>query len=186
MKIRKSQKLLLLVVFLLLITVTFFIYRTHRSSSLLSSDKYGFKYLEPTRLPSGVKIVGKRISVTSEAGKVYGVQAEINLRPVDWVYSIRESKSDGSTPVAITQNYDQNSVKPSCSQENTSKNSYRLCHWIDYGTIQVYEVRFAQGSTDVNAQIPLETKDHLSVSSLNSFVDSFAPANPPIEVISGI
>ena len=186
MKIRKSRKLLSLVVFLLLIIAAFLVYRTHRSASLLSNDKYGFKYLEPTKLPPGVKIVGKRISIMSEAGKIYGVQAEINLRPVDWVYSIRESKSDGSTPVAAIQGYDPSSVKPSCSQENTGKHSYRLCHWVDYGTIQVYEVRFAQGGTDVNAQIPLETKSHFSVSSLNSFVDSFVPARAPTAVISGI
>jgi hypothetical protein len=161
-------------------------YRIHQSADPLSSAKYGFKYLEPKKLPPGVKIVGKRISVMSEAGKVYGVQAEINLRPVDWVYSIRESKSDGPAPVASAQNYDPNSVKPSCSQESTPKHSYRLCHWIDYGTINVYEVKFAQGGTFIDAQIPLETKDQISVSSFNSFVDSFIPAKPPIDVISGI
>lgn len=186
MKLPKKQKLLSVGFSLILLIVVSSIYWLHQSNNPLSNAKHGFKYLEPTKLPPGVKIVGKRISVASEAGKIYGIQAELNLRTIDWVYSIRESKSDGSTPVAATQNYDPSSVRPSCSQENTGKHSYRLCHWADYGTIQVYEVRFAQGGTDVNAQIPLETKGHLSISSLNSFVDSFVPAKPPTEIISGI
>jgi hypothetical protein len=122
----------------------------------------------------------------SEAGKIYGVQAAINLRPVDWVYAIRESKSTGPPPVVSAQNYDPNSVKPTCSQENTGKHSYRLCHWIDYGTITVYEIKFVQDNTYIDAEIPFEMAGHISVSSLNSFVDSFVPATPPTDVTSGI
>lgn len=186
MKILNNQKLLVLAVFLVLIILAFFLYRSHQSSGPLADPKYGFKYLEPTKLPPEVSIVGKRISVMSEAGKIYGVQTEINLRPVDWVYAIRESKSDGPAPVASAQGYDPNSVKPSCSQEKTAKHSYRLCHWIDYGKIKVYEVKFTQDGTYISAEIPLETNGQISISSLNSFVDSFVPAKPPSEVISGI
>ncbi len=186
MKLQRKQKTLALVIFLVVVAMAISMYWLHQSSSPLSDTKYGFKYLEPTSLPPDIKVVGKRISVASEAGKIYGVQAEINLRPVDWVYAIRESKLDGPTPVASGQNYDPDSVKPTCSQEKTEEHSYRLCHWIDYGKINVYEIKFAQDGTFIDAQIPLETNDKILVSSLNSFVDSFVPAKPPTEVISGI
>jgi len=186
MKLQKKQKLVSFVFVLVLLIVAFSMYWLHQSNSPLANATYGFKYLEPKKLPPGVKIVGKRISVASEAGKIYGVQAEINLRPVDWVYAIRESKDDGTTPIATAQKYGPNSVKPTCSQEGAAKHSYRLCHWIDYGTIQVYEVKFTQDGTYIEAEIPLETKGQISISSLNDFVDSFVPAKPPGDVIDGI
>jgi len=39
--------------------------------------------------------------------------------------------------------YDVTSVKPTCSiLTSQAQQQYRLCHWVDYGRISVYEVKF--------------------------------------------
>ena len=154
----------------------------------MSNPQYGFSYLEPTKLPAGVKIVGKRIDVFGEGGKIFGVDAEINLRPVDWVYAIQESRYKADEDVTITAQHSFNptSAKPTCSQEQAPTLSYRLCHWIDYGKISVYEVKFVQNGTYIDARIPFETNSQIPLSALSSFVDSFVPAKPPTDIVSGI
>jgi hypothetical protein len=137
----------------------------------------GFTYLEPSYLPPGVSIKQKRISILSGGD----VEAEQDFRTVDWVYEIMEYKADGpvdgnSALGTANQNYNTDSVSPTCDILSTSRGQqYRLCHWIDYGKIGVYEVKFIEDGTFIDSQIPTTLQQKISTVEISRFVDSFKP-----------
>lgn len=153
----------------------------------LSNPTYGFQFLRPSKLPPGFRITASRIGVDAEGGKIFGMSAEMNLRTVDWVYEISETKYTGQDFHTTLRNFNPTSVKPTCEQVTTPVGkSYRLCHWIDYGRISVYEVKFAQVGIFIDATFPAGLHQTVTTSSLSNFVDSFAPAAPPHSIVSGI
>lgn len=145
----------------------------------------GFAYYEPAYLPAGVSIKAKRIAINRYAP----TQVEQNFRTEDWVYSIREYKANAGIGTA-GQNYDQKSVKPTCNIETSpAMTKYRLCHWIDYGKIDVHEIKFVKSGTFINAQIPSKTSQAISIQEIGRFVDSFnkkSTAGLPVLRSSGV
>jgi hypothetical protein len=132
----------------------------------------GFKYYEPFSLPPNVSIKTKRVSITRG-----DIQVEQNFRTEDWVYSIREYKAQESIGTA-DQNYDPQSVKPTCNLRTSSaKMQYHICHWIDYGRIDVHEIKFIKDGTFINTQIPSSITVPISLSQIDQFVDSFKKAS---------
>jgi hypothetical protein len=131
----------------------------------------GFKYYEPSYLPPGVSIKEKRIAIT----RGY-IDAEQNFRTVDWVYQISEFSAKGKnlTTGAPSQDYDANSINPTCkTSTSTLGQLYLLCHWVDYGKISVFQVRFIKKGTYVDAQIPTTLQQKFDTGEINNFVDSF-------------
>jgi len=137
-----------------------------------------FQFYEPTQLPVGVSIRQKRLDRGGYGGSP--VRIELDFRRVDWVYSVDELKATNARHDTMTtlHNYDPTSVGVTCTQRHTASGmSYRLCHWIDYGRINVYQINFVKGGTYVTCQMPNESKTVISVASLDAFVDSFKPAS---------
>ena len=157
----KKSTILTIIVSLVLV-IGFVVFR-------IFNPNVGFTYYEPSYLPPGISIKAKRISINKYAP----TQVEQNFRTEDWVYSISEYKASeeiGSTE----QNYDEKSTKPTCNIETSpAMTKYRLCHWIDYGKIDVHEIKFIKGGTFINAQIPTKTSEVISVEDIDKFVDSF-------------
>jgi len=54
---------------------------------------------------------------------------------------------------------------------------YRICHWIDYGRIDVHEVKFTKSATFINIQIPSSINEPISLQQIDQFVDSFKKAS---------
>ncbi|MDB5176236.1 MAG: hypothetical protein JWM81_1094 [Candidatus Saccharibacteria bacterium] len=130
----------------------------------------GFSYYEPSYLPPGVAIKAKRILIANGRAT-----ASLNFRTEDWVYEIIESKAGEDTVGPSDHNYDAKSVKPTCKGVLSAHGQpYRLCHWIDYGKISVYEVAFIKGGTMIHAQIPTRLQQTVSTDEVGHFVDSFA------------
>jgi hypothetical protein len=156
----KKSKWLYIALFMLVV-MGFIIFR-------LINPSVGFKYFEPSYLPSNVSIKAKRISIT----RGY-TQVEQNFRTEDWVYSISEYKA--AVPIgSADQNLDAQSIKPTCNlQVSPLGMSYRVCHWIDYGRINVHEVKFIKEGTFVNVQIPTTLQEQISINQIDKFVDSF-------------
>lgn len=161
-KKRSKKQLFLAILIAVILIIGWFVFRWLNPS-------VGFAYFEPSYLPPNVSIKAKRISINSYAP----THVEQNFRTEDWVYSISESKADESIGSA-DQNYDDKSTKPTCIIEiSPAKTRYRLCHWIDYGKIDVHEVKFIKDGTFINAQIPTTTNEKISVEEIGKFVDSF-------------
>jgi hypothetical protein len=135
----------------------------------------GFKYFEPSYLPPGISIKQKRISILSGGY----IEAEQDFRTVDWVYEIMEYKADGlvdgnSSIGTASQNYNTASIKPTCDILSSDKDQqYRLCHWIDYGRIGVYEVKFIKDGTFINSEIPTTLRQKITINEVSQYVDSF-------------
>jgi len=130
----------------------------------------GFTYYEPTYLPAHVSITAKRIDIIHG-----GTTVEQNFRTEDWVYEIREQQAGYATTIGTAdQNYDSKSAKPTCViRLSPQKTQYRLCHWIDYGRIDVHEIKFTKNNTFINAQIPTDPQQPLTLQDTDKFVDSF-------------
>jgi hypothetical protein len=136
----------------------------------------GFKYYEPAYLPPGVSIKEKRIDITHMLGaSETSTSVEQNFRTENWVYEIQEYPADYTTTIGTAdQNYDPKSVKPTCdSRRSPGETQYRLCHWIDYGRIDVHEVKFIKDGTFVNVQIPTTLQQPVTIQEIDRFVDSF-------------
>jgi hypothetical protein len=149
----------------------------------LSDPVVGFQMLEPTKLPPGIKITDKRLSFKHSAPhKIRNVSAELNFRTEDWVYSIQESKAeagDNEDTVTDLRNFDQSSVMPTCTQGKTPKGqAYRLCHWIDYGRINVYEVKNVQQGVFIDTLFPTSLQKPITIEDIDAYVDSFKPTSP--------
>lgn len=142
--------------------------------SKMHNPSIGFAYFEPSYLPPSVSVKEKRISIT----RGY-VAVEQNFRTEDWVYSIREDSSAASSSVGTAnQDYDPKSVKPTCNVQKTSAQmQYRLCHWVDYGRIDVHEVIFIKDNTRIYSQIPSKTDQNISVDQIEKYIDSFQQKN---------
>jgi hypothetical protein len=153
------------VALLVLLVIGFIIFR-HANPSV------GFRYYEPSYLPPNVSIKEKRISISKS-----NVSVDQNFRTEDWVYSIIEDKDDGSTSIGTAnQDYDAKSVKPTCNIQSSPANiKYRICHWIDYGRINVHEVTFIKNGTYIYSSIPTATDQEISTQEIGNYVDSFAP-----------
>lgn len=162
-----SRNSVLLSIFIALVLVIGFITFRNFNSGVR------FTYYEPSYLPRGVSIKAERISINKYAP----TQVEQNFRTEDWVYSIREYKANEAIGTA-QQNYDEKSINPTCNTKTSSAmTKYRLCHWIDYGKIDVHEIKFAKGGTFINAQIPTKTNQEVSEEEIDRFVDSFEKKN---------
>lgn len=149
--------------------------------SAFTNPKFGFQYYKPTELPSGFRISEKRIDLGM---RPQDMAAEMNLRNGDWVYEIRETNGNFSDPSAMSttaNNYNPLSSSVTCSARVSPKEQgYRLCHWVDYGRISVYEVRFlkydkdkAGNSTFIDTEFPAIISKVISSSEINKYVDSF-------------
>jgi hypothetical protein len=139
--------------------------------------------LEPAKLPLDIKIINKRLGLKhSSSHKLRSAWAELNFRTEDWVYSIQESKpesSDEEGTVTDLRNFDPSSVKPTCTQGKSPKgNMYRVCHWIDYGRISVYEVNNIQHGVYVRTRFPTSLQKPIALRDIGAYVDSFKPADP--------
>lgn len=134
------------------------------------SRSIGFTYFEPLYLPPNVSIKEKKISIN----RGYAA-AGLNFRTEDWVYSIREDKSGASSQIGTAaQDYDPKSIKPTCLiQQTPAQMRYRLCHWVDYGRIDVHEVIFIKGDTYIYSQIPTKTDQTITVDQIEKYIDSF-------------
>lgn len=146
----------------------------------LANPQYGFQFYAPTKLPPGFSIKKRTINILTPDGKLYGITAELDFRTEDGVYSVTERKASVSPEDTTTalHNYDTNSVGVTCTQEQTPhKRSYRLCHWIDYGRISVYEIKFVEGSTYITTTFPAGLHQDISNNQLSDYVDSFVLSN---------
>lgn len=151
----------------------------------LSDPVAGFTMLQPTALPLGIKITDRRLSMDHDSQThktIKYVSAELNFRTEDWVYSIYESKLEaGAADETVTdlRNFDQSSVLPTCTQGTSPKGQiYRLCHWIDYGRISVYEVKNIQQGVYIRTMFPASLQKPITIKQVDSYVDSFKPIDP--------
>jgi hypothetical protein len=132
----------------------------------------GFTYFEPNYLPPAVSIKQKRISILS--GGL--IEAEQDFRTVDWVYEIMEYKAngpvDGNSSIGSTsQNYNTDSVKPTCDiLSSPNRQRYRLCHWIDYRHIGVYEVIFIKDGTLIDSDMPTTLQQKITINEISLYV----------------
>ena len=167
---------------------TYFVARNaYRQQHPLSDPQLGFQFLRPTQLPDGFRITASRIHVSSEAGKIYGTGAEMNLRTVDWVYEIQESKYSNESIRTGLRNFNPESISPTCTQGySSSQQIYRLCHWVDYGTISVYEVESIQDGVFIRTTFPAALHQVIPRSAFEVYVASFKPAAAPKDIVNGI
>jgi hypothetical protein len=153
----------------------------------LSDPKWGFQFYVPQKLPYGFRITDSRISVGSSDGKVFGIGAEMNFGTKNWIYSLSESRNTEDYKHADSQNFNPDSVNPTCMQRITkSHQEYRLCHWLDYDRISVYEIKFIKGNVNFDTNFPAKKGQIIPMSELDTYVDSFVKADPPKQVIRGI
>lgn len=133
----------------------------------------GFAYYEPVYLPPGVSIKEKRISIIGDGPNNTAV--EQNFRTEDWVYEIQEYKTDATATIGTAdQNYNPKSNQPTCDiRVSPQKVQYRLCHWIDYGRIDVHELKFTKSTTFINVQMPTTLQQGVTIQDIDKFVDSF-------------
>jgi hypothetical protein len=160
-----KNKLYICIVALLavLATVTYLAYS--------NSHSLGFTHFYPEYIPGGNSIKAQRMSLYKDKRPN---STELNFRIEDWVYSIAEWKDDDDTIGTAKQDYDNTSAKPTCSVKTSQqKMPYRLCHWIDYGYIDVYQVRFIKKDTFIRAMIPGKLTNKISENDIDKFVDSF-------------
>jgi hypothetical protein len=146
----------------------------------LSNSRVGFQFLVPTQLPNGFHITGKWINIEHGAsGALRSVSVEMNLRAEDGVYDIQESQATNEDTSTSLRNFNPMSVSPTCtSKESLKGKQYRLCHWVDYGKISVYEVEVIIQGVYIHTSFPT-TRDHvISDEELGAFVDSFVPSDP--------
>lgn len=103
------------------------------------------------------------------------MRVEQNFRTEDWVYVIQEESADKSSTIGTAnQDYDPSSEIPTCRIQNTTADvRYRLCHWVDYGRINVHEVDFIKDGTRVYSQIPTQTNQAISIDQIEKYIDSF-------------
>jgi hypothetical protein len=136
----------------------------------LLNPNVGFTYYEPAYLPPGVTVKAKRIFTHKDYRRV-----EQNFGTDNWIYSIDEYKAgEDATIGTVSGKYDEDSEKPSCEvRKSAAGMRYRLCHWIDYGRTNVYEVKFIKDGTYVNAQIPSALNERIGKGEIDKFVDSF-------------
>lgn len=120
-------------------------------------------------MPPNVSIKARRISIMSHSSTA----VEQNFRTTDWVYEIQEYKADSSIGFA-EQNYDPTSIKPTCDiLTSPGRQQYRLCHWIDYGRIDVHQVIFIKDGTYIRSDIPTTLQERITVQQIGKYVDSF-------------
>jgi hypothetical protein len=136
----------------------------------INNPSLGFTYYAPAYLPPGVTIKQRRI--TTDPG---GTSVDQDFRTVDWVYDITEYKRDNASIGSANQNFSVSSREPTCSIRVISSQQlrYRVCHWVDYGRISVYEVKFIKGGTFIYSQIPTPLSQPINLSIIDHYVSSF-------------
>ena len=158
---RSKKKMWLVVCSVFILIIGYTIFR-------ILNPSVGFKYYEPSYLPPNVSIKARRIGINS----VF-TQVEQDFRTVDWVYEIQEYKADSSIGTA-QQNYNPTSIKPTCSiLTSPAGQQYRLCHWVDYGRINVHQVIFIKDGTYIESEIRTTLQQQISVQEIGQYVDSF-------------
>ncbi len=166
-KLVTKKRLVVSFAIILIAIIAYALFKTNNPS-------IGFAYFEPSILPPTVSIKQKRISIAHGF-----ISVEQNFRTEDWVYSIREYSSDRLNTIGTAnQDYDPKSVKPTCTIQITpAQMHYRLCHWVDYGRIDVHEVIFIKDTTRIYSQIPSKTDQDISVDQIEKYIDSFQRKN---------
>lgn len=159
------------------------VWHWYSSTHPLSNSKYGFQFYQPTRLPDGIHIMQKRITINKPSGVFTGIQAEMNFRTVDWIYSIQESRintsasPDSGTVTTKLRNYNPKSADWTCRQQVSPKGqTYRLCHSVDYGKIGVFAINFIKSQTYISTKFPTTIDTVFSTSQFDAYVDSFTKA----------
>lgn len=178
--VSKKNISLVLTAIVAVVLIIFGVFSYHRvqKTDPLKDAKLGFQYLYPTRLPSGIRIVSSRIAVKHAAGGGYGsVAAEMTFRDSEWVYGIQEARANGEDVAVKSNDYSPASVLPTCVQKTSGEQSFRLCHWIDYRKISVFEVKFIKSGVYVVARLPSTINKPISEAELMAFVQSFNPAD---------
>lgn len=156
-----KRRALLSICVILVLVVGWFIFR-------LFNPSVGFSYYQPSYLPPTVSIKARRISVLPSSKEV-----EQDFRTVDWVYEIQEYKANSSIGTA-QQDYNPKSVEPTCDiLTSPAKQRYRLCHWIDYGHIDVHQVIFIKNGTYIRSDIPTTLQQQITIPQIGKYVDSF-------------
>jgi hypothetical protein len=192
----KKHRILLATAILLVVILAVFIVIANRQQNQkdahpLADPHVGFRMYEPVKMPQGFRITDKRISIRhasfydSESGnpnKLVNASLEMNLRTTDWVYAINErraSDKDKESVATKLTNYDTLSNDPTCRQDASPKGQqFRLCHWVDYGKISVFEVRFIKGTTFINTTFPSTLDKPMSLDAIHNYVDSFSEKDP--------
>lgn len=158
----------------------------------LADPNVGFTYVEPRYLPPPYHITGRRINVMRgqtgrDMHRLLSAQASLNLSTRDWIYGITERRAAGEQILTPLTNYDPESVQPTCiNHTSPGGRLYRLCHWVDWGTVSVFEVQWVQGGTFIWATFPAQLHTKLLVQETGQFVDSFVPASSAgIPIVNG-
>jgi hypothetical protein len=185
---KKSQTILCITILLILTCISVALVAQHnqkqtvwRDKHPLSDSKVGFQYLYPTKLPSGFSIKSQRISLShSKPHQLSSLAVEMNLRTSDWVYSIQESKYTNEDLTVKTDDYDSSSIEHTCKDTKTQNNrTYKVCHWVDYKKINVFQVEFVQGNTLVDTKFPTPLDRTLTTEDFDTFINSFVSRKVP-------
>ncbi|HUC89396.1 MAG TPA: hypothetical protein VMR45_01205, partial [Patescibacteria group bacterium] len=122
----------------------------------LSDPRVGFQFLYPAKLPTGFSIKTKRIYIHhSKPHTLRDAAVVMSLRTQDAVYSIQEWRATDEDIYTNLHNFDPESKYPTCMEEVSSKGQqYRLCHWLDYEKISVYEVKLIKQGVLIEATFP--------------------------------
>lgn len=154
-----------------------------------AAKEVGTTYLSPSYLPPGVTIAKKILFHNTVYPSLSSIV--LSFRNVDNVYAIYQGMADQPIAEATTSltNFDSTSIKPTCRQMNTQKNqSYRLCHWVDYGTYSVFETTMMIDHRWVQAKINTTPDKPFSVDDISRFVDSFESrsiTDLPVTIVNG-
>lgn len=153
-----------------------YLFYTTSPISILHNE--GLTYFEPSELPEGISIARKTLFINDWSKTSHIAYIALSFRKVDNVYSIDERKvtttTDLSSTTTVLETYSPTSRLPSCRQlTSPQKQSYRLCHWIDYGSYSVYEMRFVKDTTCIVVRMNTELSRTLEIGELDMFIDSF-------------
>lgn len=158
-----KKRVVVLFMLILVLMIAYAVFRVY-------NPRVNFAYFEPSYLPPNISIKEKRISITEGY-----IRVEQNFRTEDWVYAIEEDSAGQSTAIGdADQNYNPKSIKPTCMiQKTPAQTRYRLCHWIDYGRIDVHEITFIKDGTRIYSQMPSKTDQNITIDQIEKYIDSF-------------
>ncbi len=147
----------------------------------LSDSKVGFRLLYPNTLPPGYAVKTKTIYIHHSRPHVLkDASIVMSFRKQDALYGIQERRANNEdTTTTKLDNFDPVSKEPTCTQRQTPKGQeYRLCHWIEFGKVSVFEVKLIMQGIYFQATFPASQDAPLSETELNAFIDSLHVINP--------
>lgn len=150
------------------------------SHNPLSDAKVGFTFLMPNKLPPGFSVKSKHIYVSHGTNNTLTSAAvEMSFRSQDAVYSIQEWRATNENIYTSLHNFNTSTSAVTCTQSTSNEGHlFRLCHWIDYGKVSVYEVESIIDGTYVHTTFPAKIGQTITMGELQSFVDSLHMADP--------